>query len=389
MRPIVLLNILFAGLTVLLLAGCASAPANQFASANVIDALSGAVDAGFARAYEPVEFQFPADHGPHPEYRTEWWYYTGNVRDAAGNEYGYQLTFFRNAISPDMPERTSDFATNQIYMAHFALTDATANQHESFELYSRGGGGLAGATIDPTVEVWLEDWSLTLDEEGVQRLIATAEHADGEFALDLVLRETRAPIYHGEQGLSQKGPEPGNASYYYSLVGLDTTGTFTVRSTPVDVTGVSWMDHEFGTSALSANAMGWDWFSVQLDNGAVLMFAQIRTEDGGSISEFEGTLVTADGEQTRIGADEFALTVRDEWTSSATGITYPSGWDVVIQSHDLALTITPIIADQEMMLSFIYWEGAVSADGVMGGTPVTGRGYVELTGYGGSGGYQR
>ena len=369
--------------------GCTGSPSQQLASANVVEALSGAVDAGFARAYAPMEFQFPADHGAHPDYRTEWWYYTGNLADATGSEYGFQLTFFRNSIAPTAPERASDFATNQIYMAHFALTDVAANQHESFELYSRGGGGLAGATQAAPIQVWLEDWSMTLDADGAQHLVAHAAHDGGAFAIDLTLRPTRPPIFHGDRGLSQKGPEPGNASYYYSLTGMETTGTITSRGRARDVTGVSWMDHEFGTSALSAGALGWDWFSVQLDNGAVLMLAQIRTEEGDGVNEFEGTLVTADGVQTTISADEFTLSVREEWTSPSTGITYPSGWDVNVPGQDLALIVTPVVADQEMLVSFIYWEGAVHAEGTMAGTQVTGRGYVELTGYGGSGGYQR
>lgn len=370
-------------------AGCASSSAGEIAGANVVEVLSGAADEGFARAYEPIPFQFPADHGPHPEFQTEWWYYTGNLADVDGNEYGYQLTFFRSALTPEMPPRTSDFATNQVYMAHFALTDVTAGQHESFELFNRGAGGVAGATTTPEVQVWLDDWFMRQVEPGVMHLVAGAQHADGEFAIDLYLRETRPPIYHGDQGLSQKGPEPGNASYYYSLIGLETSGTVTRRGSQVDVTGLSWMDHEFGTSALSEGALGWDWFSVQMDNGAVLMLAQIRTEDGSGVDEFEGTLVDGAGNKTVIQAADFTLAVRDEWTSPTTGIVYPSGWSVEVPALALTLAVEPLIDDQEMNVSYIYWEGAVRAEGVMQGEPVTGRGYVELTGYGSRGGYQR
>jgi predicted secreted hydrolase len=194
---------------------------------------------------------------------------------------------------------------------------------------------------------------------------------------------------HGDAGLSQKGPEAGNASYYYSLVGLETTGSLTARGRTVTVSGLSWMDHEFGTSALSANAVGWDWISLQLENGVALMLAQIRTVDGGSIGEFAGTLVMADGSQERITNEDFTLEVLDEWTSPATGITYPARWRLTAPAYELDVEITPLMNDQEMKVAYVYWEGAANAVGSMAGAPVAGRGYVELTGYGNRGGYQR
>lgn len=370
--------------------GCAPAADEQVAAANVVEMLSGAVPEGYARAYEPMEFVFPDDHGPHDEYQTEWWYYTGNLTGAGGDEYGFQLTFFRSAIQPDMPARESGLASNQVYMGHFALTDARERDHQSFELFSRGAGGLAGAQGSPHYAVWIEDWSAEEIEPGVVELQATAQGEAGPVGLNLTLRETRDPIYHGDAGLSQKGPEPGNASYYYSLVGLESTGTVTINGRTDSVTGVSWMDHEFGTSALSENALGWDWFSVQLNNGAVLMFAQIRTEDGGRIGDFEGTLVFPDGRQSVIASEDFTISVLDEWSSPRTGITYPSGWQVSLPKHELTLDILPIIPNQEMNVSYVYWEGAINAVGEIAGESVAGRGYVELTGYGaGQAGYQR
>ena len=372
-----------------LIALTACAPSPQFAVADVVGAMSGPVDEGFARAYAPIDFVFPRDHGPHPEYRTEWWYYTGNLGDDAGRRYGYQLTFFRSALTPEQPERESALATNQLYMAHFAVTDVAGQRHQSFERFSRGAGDLAGATGEPDYAVWLEDWSVVTEAPGVTRMQARAEGEQGIVALDLRLRETRAPILHGERGLSQKGPEPGNASYYYSLVQLETSGTVTVAGRTVNVGGVSWMDHAFGTSAVRGGAVGWEWFSVQLDNGAVLMFAQVRNQDGSAAADFEGTLVGANGRQTTIRADELLLTPRGEWSSPRTGFTYPSGWLVELPAHDVTLTVTPLVADQEMMVSFIYWEGAVAVTGSLAGQAVEGVGYVELTGYGGASGYQR
>lgn len=372
------------------LSACNNADQTRLVSANVVASLSGPADEAFARAYEPIEFVFPRDHGAHPEYRTEWWYYTGNLTDSAGNQYGYQLTFFRSALTPDLPERTSDLATNQIYMAHFAVTNGAANDHQSFERFSRGAGGLAGATGEPAYAVWLEDWAVRTIEPGITRLQASAPGDGGDVALDLILRETRPPVLHGKQGLSQKGPEAGNASYYYSRVQVETTGTVTSQGETVEVTGLSWMDHEFGTSALSANAVGWDWFSMQLDNGAVLMLAQVRTGDGGVMPQFEGTYVTADGAQETITAADLTLTALAQWTSPRTQFTYPSGWQVAIPRLNIALTVEPLIQDQEMAVSFVYWEGAITVAGTIADETVQGIGYVELTGYGqGAGQYQR
>lgn len=371
------------------LAGCVSAPANE-ASADVVAALSGPADESFARAYEPIDLTFPADHGAHPGYRTEWWYYTGNLEAAGGERYGFQLTFFRSALAPTLPERSSEMATNQVYMAHFAVTDGAAQRHASFERFSRGAGGLAGAVGAPEVAIWLDDWSARQQEPGVMRLQAAAQDDDGPVAIDLLLRQTRPPLLHGDRGLSQKGPEPGNASYYYSLVGLETSGTVTRDGRTVEVTGLSWMDHEFGTSALSENAVGWDWFSLQLDNGVALMLARVRTADGGFLPQFQGTLLLADGSSSAVASDEFELTALGEWTSPRSGAVYPSGWQVSLPRAGIELTVEPLTRDQEMEVSFIYWEGAVTATGSMAGRPVAGAGYVELTGYGEQlGEYQR
>jgi predicted secreted hydrolase len=372
----------------LVLAGCAG-QAQTVVSADVVQAMSAPPGAEFARAFEPIEFEFPRDHGPHPEYRTEWWYYTGNLSDDAGGDYGYQLTFFRSALTPDAAPRTSDLATNQIYMVHFALTDGPRGEHESFERFSRGAGELAGAQGEPSFRAWLEDWTATEIEPDVVRLQASAAGTAGEVAIDLTLRETRPPVLQGNRGLDQKGPEPGNASYYYSLTGLDTSGTITSAGRAIPVNGVSWMDHEFGTSALAANAAGWDWFSLQLDNGAVLMLYTIRTTDG-SDPKAKGTLAWPDGSQQALTGADFTLAPTEEWTSARTGITYPSGWQITLPGQNATLTLTPLIPDQEMDVSFVYWEGAIDVAGTWDSEAVTGRGYVELTGYGEQGGgYQR
>jgi len=364
-----------------LVAGC-RAQADRPITASVVEAMSAPNNANFARAYAPRPFNFPRDHGAHPDYRTEWWYYTGNLTGDDGAPFGFQLTFFRSALTPDMPPRTSALATNQVYMAHFALTDGARNEHASFDRYSRGAGELAGATGEPGYRVWLEDWAATEIEPGVYRLVASAPGEGGPVAIDLTLRETRPPVLHGGQGLHQKGPEAGNASYYYSLVGLETRGVVTHAGRTTTVTGRSWMDHEFGTSALTAGAVGWDWFSIQFDNGAILMVYEIRLADGSVNPQIKGTLIWPDGAQQIVSENDFELTPTGTWTSPRTGVTYPSGWQLRFPALEIELAITPLVADQEMDVSFVYWEGAIDVTGVMRGEAVTGRGYVELTGYG-------
>ena len=377
-----------AAMLFVLLAGCSAQP-EKTVSASVVEAMSAPAGDNFARAYAPIEFSFPRDHGPHPEYRTEWWYYTGNLTGTEGSAYGYQLTFFRTALAPDMPPRASDLASNQVYMAHFALTDGGRQEHESFERFSRGAAGLAGAQGEPLFEAWLEDWSATEVEPGVVRLQAATEGQQGPVAIDLTLRETRPPVLQGDRGLHQKGPEPGNASYYYSLPGLDSSGVVTSASRTIPVSGVSWMDHEFGTSALTTNATGWDWFSLQLDNGAALMLYIIRTTDS-SRPDVKGSLAWPDGTQQPVTGEDFTVTATGQWTSPRTGITYPSGWQVDLPAQDATLNVKPLLPDQEMDVSFVYWEGAVDVTGTWGSSPVRGQGYVELTGYSEQGNeYQR
>ena len=348
---------------------------------NITGILGGESGEGFARALEPIDFVFPKDHGPHPDYKTEWWYYTGNLKTDTGREFGYQLTFFRRALAAKMPARKSRLGTNQIYMAHFALTDVKAKTHTSFERYSRGAGGLAGARGEPTYEVWLEDWSTSQDSAGIFRLRAVDDQIKSRTAIDLYLRKTRPPLLHGGQGLSQKGPERGNANHYYSLVGLDTEGTVISRGEKHGVTGKSWMDHEFGTSALSKGVVGWDWFGLQLDDGTALMFGRLRVREGGNIGIFEGTVSYADGRQIPIRPADFTVTATGSWRSLETEITYPSGWQVDFPSLGIELRIDPLIPNQELSSGFTYWEGAVSVQGTIREAPSDGRGYVELTGY--------
>jgi predicted secreted hydrolase len=335
---------------------------------------------GFARAEGPRPFDFPTDYGPHPDFQTEWWYYTGNLATATGRRFGYQLTFFRRALvpPPDRQARASGWATAQVYMAHFALTDVAAEQHRAFERFSRGAAGLAGAE-SPPYRVWLEDWRVEQvgDDPGVVQMHA----AQDGVALDLRLIDHKGPILQGDRGYSRKGPDPGNASYYYSQPRLETSGTVTVSEETFPVEGWSWMDHEFSTSALAPDQVGWDWFALRLDDGRDLMVFQLRQDDG-TIDPFSsGTLIGPAGETEHLTRDDFTIAVEGTWRSPRSGARYPARWTVRVPQADLTLTVVPLVADQELNVSYAYWEGAVRIEGEHAGAPITGEGYVELTGY--------
>ena len=339
----------------------------------------------YSYADGPRKFAFPADSGPHNDFQTEWWYYTGNVQTPDGRHFGYQLTFFRRALVPpaERQPRSSDWAADQVYMAHFALTDVAGKRFQSFERFERGAAGLAGAQASP-FKVWLDDWSVEQVEPNVYRLRAS----QGDLALDLQLQDRKGPVLQGDQGYSQKGPDPGNASYYYSLTRLETSGTVRVGSATYQVSGSSWMDHEWSTSYLTGDQIGWDWFALQLDDNSELMVFQIRKADG-SVDPFaSGTLVAPDGTTRRLTRDDFQITVGATWRSPRSGATYPAAWTIKIPSANLMLDIKPYLADQELNLSFTYWEGAVQIRGERADRAVSGSGYIEMTGYAGSMGGQ-
>jgi predicted secreted hydrolase len=336
---------------------------------------------GFARAEGPRPFDFPADHGPHPDYQTEWWYYTGNLEAEDGRRFGYQLTFFRRALVPpsQQQDRPSNWATDQVYMAHFAFTYVAGGRYHVFERFARGAAGLAGAKATP-YRVWLEDWGAEQIEPNVVRLRA----AQDDLTMDLLLVDSKGPILQGDGGYSQKGPDPGNASYYYSQTRLDSSGTVQIGDIPYQVGGWSWMDHEFSTSALAPDQVGWDWFALQLDDGSELMVFQIRKADGSADPFSSGTWVAPDGSTLHLSRDDFEIAVGDTWRSPHSGATYPSQWTVAVPVADLTLNIEPYLADQELNVSYTYWEGAVRISGERAGNPVGGVGYVEMTGYAGS-----
>ncbi|MFN8457574.1 MAG: lipocalin-like domain-containing protein [Anaerolineae bacterium] len=339
--------------------------------ANVDSLLAAPENSQFARADKVIPIAFPADLGQHPQFRTEWWYYTGNLGDTAGERFGFQLTFFRRALLPTAPQRTSEWATNQIYFAHFTLTDVTGNLYQAHERYSRGSPNLAGAQ-SPPYRVWIDDWSAQEIGPGKVRLQAH----EGDYALDLSLEQAKAPVLHGDQGLSQKSKQPGNASYYYSLTDNPAQGTVTTPRGVFAVTGNAWKDHEWSTSDLPPGSMGWEWFSLQLDDGREVMFFSIRRQDGSLEPHPTGTIIYADGRSRTLSHEEVEITTLAKWISSSSGATYPAEWQFAIPAEGIDLHIKPLLPQQELRVSFTYWEGAVSLEGSH-----TGYGYVELTGY--------
>jgi len=366
---------------ILLLAflACRDRPLDPRASLSVADALHTSNDRGYARALEPRAFSFPADHGPHPEFRTEWWYYTGNLATAQGRRFGFQLTFFRSALAPEMPARSSAWATRQAWLAHFTVSDVEGGKFHSFERWSRGAAGLAGAQAQP-FRVWVKDWSAASPGGDAMRLAAS----EGDVGIDLVLRPGKPPVLQGERGLSRKSAEPGNASYYYSLTRMPATGTVHLGGESFAVTGDSWMDREWSTSSLGKDQVGWDWFALQLSDGWDLMLYRLRHPDGTADPASSGTLVAPDGGSRPLALAGFRIENAGEWRSPRSGAQYPASWRVQVPGEGLDLEIRPLLADQELDVSFRYWEGAVEIEGTHRGRKVGGRGYVELTGYAGA-----
>lgn len=342
---------------------------------SVTEALGGTPAQGFARAAAPRRFVFPEDHGPHPGFRNEWWYFTGNLESSQGRRFGYQLTFFRVALRPEPVPRISEWGTNEVFMAHFAVTDVQGKQFHFAERFSRAALGLAGAGGRP-LAVRLEDWSA--QESALQPWSVKLKAADAEMAIELDLTSLKREILNGENGLSRKSGTPGNASYYYSISRMATSGTIRSGSESFKVTGLSWLDREWSTSALEPDQVGWDWFALQLDDGRDLMFYQLRRRDGSSDPFSSGTLVSADGTGTHLEHDQVQLEATRWWTSPKTGTKYPSLWRMRIPSQRVDIQISPRLAGQELVGDFRYWEGAVAVQGAGG---ALGSGYLEMTGY--------
>jgi len=343
---------------------------------DVADTLGGQAQEGYARAEAVREFHFPADHGPHPDFQTEWWYFTGNLNDKEGARYGFQLTFFRIALSPQTVERESDWATRQAYMAHFAITDASGEKFYGFERFSRGAAGLAGAELDP-FRVWLEDWSIS--NANGNEFPWELKASTGSIGFSLSIEPLKDIVLQGDRGLSQKSGAVGNASYYYSITRLAAEGTITIDGEVHYVKGTAWLDREWSTSALGEGQIGWDWFALQLDDGRDIMYYQLRQEDGQADPSSQGIIVSPQGNKTGLNASDVKLEVLNTWESPGGGL-YPLEWRMTLIPSDETLIIRTILEGQEQNLSVRYWEGAIDVFDETGEEEI-GRGYMELTSY--------
>jgi predicted secreted hydrolase len=288
------------------------------------------------------------------------------------------LTFFRRGLTNKPGPGGSAWRVVDLYPAHFAVTDVKNRRFFFHEILTREGPGLAAAAMD-TLQVRVKDWAAELERNQI-RIRAGAEGC----TLELALTPTKPVVLHGQSGYSRKSDRQGQASYYYSYTRLDARGTLTFDGVTWPVTGLAWMDHEFGSSLLAEDQAGWDWFSLRLDEGTELMVFRMRKKDGTSEPPI-GTSVARDGTSAYLKGRQVGISPTGSWTSPHTKAVYPSGWMIEVADEDLKLEVVPLVEDQELAsgksTNIVYWEGAVRATGYRNGKPVAGYGYVELTGY--------
>jgi len=349
---------------------------------------NGAAAENYLSVTGPCRLEFPKDHGAHPDYRTEWWYYTGNLKSEAGKHYGFQLTFFRTRISPpgaakNRHRHPSAWRTQQIYISHAAVSDIAGSRHLQAEDVARGALDLAGVKSEgENTLVFLKNWSAHI---GPASHVLRVNAADFSYALNF--RPAKPAVLHGDKGYSRKGTTPERASCYYSFTRLAGQGRITIGDRTVPVAGSAWMDHEFSTAPLEPGISGWDWFSLQLSDQTEVMIFLLRKKGGGLHSASSGTFIDPAGRTRHLAQSDLKIAVRDTWKSRKSGARYPAGWRMQIAPAALDLTISSNLPDQEMRTlgstGVTYWEGSVSIQGTRDRHPVNGAGYVELTGYAG------
>jgi len=369
-------------LSLMLAAGCGCVDGEGAqAPLAITDILTGAQIGGYERVINPRPLLFPADHGAHPRFRNEWWYFTGNLSGENGREFGFQFTLFRYAVAPATPLSGSAWSTNQIYLAQLALSDISTGKYHADERFGRGAMGLAGVTAAP-FHAWLDDWTVRADPEACGDCFAVEiKVAASGFKLLLHLNNTRPVVLQGDRGFSRKSPVPGNASYYYSYTRMKTSGEIEQDGAVYQVGGLAWYDHEWSTSSLQSDQSGWDWFALQLSNHSDLMVFRLRNRKNPDDDYYYGSLINPDGMFESLQKGDLQLHPLADWKSDASGVVYPLTWQLDIPGKSLSLRISPSMANQEMNRSFRYWEGAIRAEGKLAGGNVNGSGYMELTGY--------
>lgn len=352
------------------LSACGEAPPTPAPRLRLNEVLGGADTAGYLRAEAPRAFSFPADHGPHPGFRNEWWYFTGNVAAEDDRRFGYQLTFFNSALRPPgSAALASAWDGERAWMAHLALSDIQNQRHYAVERFSRENPGLAGANGEG---VWLQDWRLNFNADSNTWTLRAFDAGHG-IGIDFVLNPLKPPVLQGRDGLSQKSPEPGNASYYYSLTRLVTAGALRVNGQELRVSGQSWLDREWSTSALAADQSGWNWFSLQFDDGQELMYYQLLDQQHNAHPYSAGNWTDAQARQTYLSPADIVLTPLDTWQSPS-GIAYPTAWE--LRYGERRWHVEAALQNQWMDLSLPYWEGAVTIRET--GGALVGRGYLEM-----------
>ncbi len=339
--------------------------------------------AAFEQAKPGYEFEFPRDHFEHPTFAAEWWYYTGNLATPEGRPFGFELTFFRVAIDREEVRKTN-WDPGQVYLTHFVVTDIEAERLHHRERVNRDGPGLAGASESAAL-IWNGNWSVEFLSGDPRRPTQLVRAEDEGILLELEVKPAKPVVIHGRDGVSQKAGGEGQASHYASFTRLLASGRIVLEGAEYNVEGLAWMDHEFFTNNLAADQVGWDWMSIQLDDGSDLMIYALRNVDG-EHSEFSGgTFVGASGEQILLVAKDLRLTPGRKWRSIETGAAYPVEWTVEIPRLELILEVRPLLDSQEVLSDFaftpVYWEGAVEYRGKRAGRDVAGKGYLEMTGY--------
>ncbi len=374
-----MVNFLMGGMLGVMMLACDFASQNNERSG--VELLSLPATEGFLRADRPRQFSFPRDHGKHPGFRSEWWYLTGNL-ESAGRRFGYQVTFFRFVIDPK-EQSESLWESDAVWLAQAALTDVDNGVFLTSEHLNRELAGLAGATNNG-LDVQSNGWRLYQPvPQGPYQLEIQAD----EFSLSMMLESSKPVVLQGDNGLSQKSADdPLNASYYYSQTRLQTNGELRLFNQQqveqqLIVTGDSWFDREWSTSALNARQAGWDWFALQLDNQYELMFYRLRLSDSSADAASAGVWVDPVGQVTRLTVDDVQLKPHDFWREPETGKRYPVSWTMTIERLNLELEISAVIPNQHWRGWVRYWEGAVDVRARLMGQPTPGYGYVELTGY--------
>lgn len=336
----------------------------------------------FKAALPGYRYRFPEDHFSHDEFKTEWWYYTGHLESADHKAFGYELTFFRSGVPISDGVKGGAWEMKNVYMAHFAVSDIGNKKFFHDEKLSRAGAGSAGASGEKEYKVWIENWSASSRGAGRKHFLVAKSKG---YSIDFELDEGKIPAIHGAHGVSQKASCAGCASHYYSLTRMPTKGVITVGDKQLAVQGTSWMDHEFGSNQLTADQVGWDWFSVQLDDGSDLMLYLMRLKNGSYDKHSSGTLINSDGSTTHLALNDYKVEASKLWNSPHTGGKYPTSFHVTIPSKQIDLQLDSVLADQELAskdkTGISYWEGACRVKGTKAGSSIAGRAYVEMTGY--------